>query len=169
VVHHARCPVLVLRGDEGSWPPERIVIGDDGSEASKAAGNLAAALFGNHGARSLVMRAFPQLPEGDVEGRESDARMADDEPRHEENSLMERSKELGERFGSRPTMRLAVGDASGCLLEAADEDAPERTLLVVGSRGLGAVGRMRLGSVSTKLLHAARGPVLTRPPLRDEG
>jgi len=169
VVQNARCPVLVLRGGEGSWPPERIVFGDDGSETSKAAGDLAAALFGRHGTRSLVVRVFPQLPEVDVEGRESDARMVDDELRHEENALMERSKELGGRLGPRPpTARLAVGNASGCLLEAAEEDAPERTLLAVGSRGLGAVGRMGLGSVSTNVLHAARGPVLVYPPLHDE-
>ena len=49
-----------------------------------------------------------------------------------------------------------------------EEDAPERTLLAVGSRDLGAIGRMRLGSVSTKIVHAARGPVLVYPPLRGE-
>jgi nucleotide-binding universal stress UspA family protein len=43
----------------------------------------------------------------------------------------------------------------------------EQTLIGVGSRGLGAVRRMRLGSVSTKVLHAAKGPVLVYP--RSEG
>src|SRR5918995_91914 len=33
VVHHATRPVLVMRGGVGAWSPERIVIGDDGSEA----------------------------------------------------------------------------------------------------------------------------------------
>jgi hypothetical protein len=28
VVHHARGPVLVVRGGEGAWPPERVIIGD---------------------------------------------------------------------------------------------------------------------------------------------
>ncbi|MDF2703956.1 MAG: UspA [Rubrobacteraceae bacterium] len=37
VIHHSRCPVLVLRGGEDSWPPERVVFGDDGSEAARAA------------------------------------------------------------------------------------------------------------------------------------
>jgi nucleotide-binding universal stress UspA family protein len=54
------------------------------------------------------------------------------------------------------------------LLEAAEEGAPERTLVAVGSRGLGAIGRMRLGSVSTKVVHAAKGPILVHPPLRGE-
>ena len=40
VVHHARCPVLVTRG--GAWPPEHLVIADDGSEAARSAGDLAA-------------------------------------------------------------------------------------------------------------------------------
>jgi nucleotide-binding universal stress UspA family protein len=163
VVHHAHCPVLVLRGGEGSWPPERVVFGDDGSEASRAAGDLAAALCGRHGARGLVVRAFPRLPEVDVEGRESDARMVEDELRHEEGALMEREGELEGLLGSRPKTRLAVGDAAEKVLEAADAEAAERTLVAVGSRGLGAIGRMRLGSVSTKVLHAARGPVLVHP------
>lgn len=40
-------------------------------------------------------------------------------------------------------------------------------LIVVGSRGLGAVGRVRLGSVSTNVLRAARGPVLVYPERRN--
>jgi nucleotide-binding universal stress UspA family protein len=61
-----------------------------------------------------------------------------------------------------------VGDAAASLMEAAEADAPERTLLAVGSRDLGAIGRMRLGSVSTKVVHAAKGPVLVHPPLQGE-
>jgi nucleotide-binding universal stress UspA family protein len=38
----------------------------------------------------------------------------------------------------------------------------------LGSRGLGAIGRMRLGSVSTKVVHTAKGPVLVHPLLRGE-
>jgi nucleotide-binding universal stress UspA family protein len=38
----------------------------------------------------------------------------------------------------------------------------------VGSRDLGVIGRMRLGSVSTKVVHAAKGPVLVHPPPRGE-
>ena len=163
VVRHAHCPVLVLRGGEGSWPPERVVFGDDGSEPSRAAGDLAAAFCGRHGARGLVVRAFPRLPEVDVEGRESDARMVEDELRHEESALMERAGELEGPLGSRPKTKLAVGDAAEKVLEAADAEAAERTLVAVGSRGLGAIGRMRLGSVSTKVLHAARGPLLVHP------
>jgi nucleotide-binding universal stress UspA family protein len=169
VIHHSSCPVLVLRGPEDAWPPERVIFGDDGSEAARTAGELGASLCGRHGARALLLHAYPRSPpEVDAEGRESEPRIVDDELRRAEKALLERSRELEGRLGSRPKTRLVVGDAAACLLEAAAEDAPERTLVAVGSRGTGAIGRMRLGSVSTKVVHAARGPVLVHPPLRGE-
>ena len=110
-----------------------------------------------------MVPAYPRLPEVDAEGREYDARMVEDELRHEESALVERAGELEGLLGSRPKIRLAVGDAAEKMLEAADAEDAERTLVAVGSRGLGAIGRMRLGSVSTKVLHAARGPLLVYP------
>jgi nucleotide-binding universal stress UspA family protein len=167
VIHHSHCPVLVLRS-EHAWPPERVIFGDDGSEAARAAGDLGASLCGRHGARPLVLHAYPRLPEVDAEGRGFDPRIVDDELRREEKALLERARELESRLGLRPKTRLVVGDAAASLLEAAEEDVPERTLVAVGSRGLGAIGRMRLGSVSTKVVHAAKGPVLVHPPQRGE-
>src|SRR5215211_1347825 len=167
VIHHSDWPVLVLRGED-AWPPERVIFGDDGSEAARAAGDLGASLCGHHGARALVLRAYPRLPEVDAAGRGFDPRIVDDELRRAEKALLERSRELESRIGSRPKVRV-VGDAAASLLEAAEEeDAPESTLLAVGSRELGVIGRMRLGSVSTKVVHATKGPVLVHPPPRGE-
>jgi len=168
VIHHSRWPVLVLRGGEDAWPPERVVFGDDGSEAARAAGDLGASLCGRHGARALLLHAYPRLPEVDAEGRGFDPRIVDDELRRAERALLGRSRELEGRLGLRPKTRLVVGEAAACLLEAAEEDTPERTLLAVGSRGLGAIGRMRLGSVSTKVVRAAKGPVLVHSSLLGE-
>jgi nucleotide-binding universal stress UspA family protein len=168
VIHHSDWPVLVLRGGEDAWPPERVIFGDDGSEAARAAGDLGASLCGHHGAQALMLRAYPRLPEVDAEGRRFDPRMVDDELRRAEKALQERSRTLESRLGSRPKLRVVVGDAAASLVEAAEEDAPESTLLAVGSRDLGVIGRMRLGSVSTKVVHAAKGPVLVHPPPRGE-
>ena len=168
VIHHSRCPVLVLRGGGDAWPSERVLFGDDGSEAARAAGDLGASLCAQHGAQALLLHAYPRLPEADDEGRGFDPRIVDDELREGEKALLERSRELQSRLGSRPEVRVVVGDAAACLLEAAEEEAPERTLLSVGSRGLGAIGRMRLGSVSTKVVRAAKGPILVHPPLLGE-
>ena len=115
----------------------------------------------------MVLHAYSRLPEVDAEGRGFDPRMVDDELRKAENALLERSRELEGRLGSRPKARLVVGEAASALLDAAQEDAPERTLVAVGSRGLGAIERMRLGSVSTKVVHATKGPVLVHPLLQE--
>jgi nucleotide-binding universal stress UspA family protein len=164
IVHGALCPVLVLRGGLDAWPPEKIPIGDDGSEAAKGAGKLAARMGKLFDVEVLLMRVYPQLPEIDAEGRKFGARMAHDELRREEHALKDRAVKIENAVGIRPRIRIAVGDPAVALLEAAEEGAPERTLIAVGSRGLDAVQRLRLGSVSTKVLHAAKGPVLVCPP-----
>jgi nucleotide-binding universal stress UspA family protein len=158
VVHHATRPVLVLRG--GGWPPERVVIGDDGSEAAEGAGELAAGIGRLLGATVILVRSYPKLPEVDIEGREFDARMVDDELRREERKLSERATRIQETRGVRPALRLSAGDPAARILEAAEEDAPEKTLIAVGSRGSRPRQRMRLDSVSIKILRAAEGPVL---------
>jgi nucleotide-binding universal stress UspA family protein len=160
VVHHARCPVLVLRGGQAAWPPSRVVIGDDGSDDAKKAAQLAARIGKLSGTAALLVRAYPRLPETDPEGRELDPRIVDDELRGEERALDARAAQIEDASGIRPRVRVDVGDPAACLIEAAEEGTPEKTLLAVGSRGLGAVRRLRLGSVSTKVLRASRGPVL---------
>jgi nucleotide-binding universal stress UspA family protein len=169
VVHHASCPVLVLRGGKEAWPPARIVVGDDGSEAARSAGTLAAEIGGVFGARVLLVHAYPELPEIDLRGRQSDTRTVDDELRREEWKLQERAAEIEETLGSRPMVRIAVGNPAACILAAAQEGGAHKTLTAAGSRGLGRMRRMRLGSVSTKLLRAAEGPLLIHPPPYETG
>lgn len=162
VVHHAMCPVLVARGGDGAWPPGRVVIGDDDSEVSGRAGTLAAEIARPFGASGVLVRAYPEMPEIDVEARASNQRLVDDALRRAERDLMERANELENILGKRPRVRLVVGDAAAAILEACEGDE-ESHLIAVGTRGLGPVGRMRLGSVSTKVLRAAKGPVLVYP------
>lgn len=163
VVRHAHSPVLVMRGGKSAWPLERVILGDDGSEEARKAGELAAAVGGFYGAKGLLVEAYPSLMEVDVDEDEVTARMLDDEGsfKTRERELGARAKEIEELLGSRPKVRISSGDPTVCLLSAAEEGGvPENALIAVGSRGLGAVRRATLGSVSTKVLHAARGPVL---------
>ena len=57
---------------------------------------------------------------------------------------------------------MAAGDPAEAVLEAA-RGGDEVALVAVGSRGLEMVERVRLGSVSTKIVTAAHGPVLVFP------
>ena len=160
VAHDAPCPVLVMRGGPDAWPPEKIVLGD-GSEEARKAGQLATSIGKAYGAKGPLVRSYPKLPEQDAEGRGFDARAVDDELRLEERALEERAAELGDSVGAGP--KISFGDPAGCILEAAREGSEERALVAVSSRGPDAVRRLRLGSVSTKVLRAAKGPVLIHP------
>ena len=163
VVHHATRPVLVMRGGEDAWPPERVVIGDDGSEAAKNAGELASSIGELFGVRGVLVRSYPELPEADRVGRALDPRAVDDALRRAEHNLHERAEELGRLVGRRPRIGIAAGDAAVAILEEARESDEAKALIAVGSRGLGPIRRLRLGSVSTKVLRAAKGPVLVYP------
>ena len=137
IVHHAYCPVLVLRGGEGAWPPERVVIGDDGSEAARLAGTLAAGISGLFGVKGILVHTYLNLQEVDLGGRESDALMVDAELGREERTIEERATGIVETLGSRTRVRIDVGEPAACFLGAAQDGKAEKTLIAAGSRRLG--------------------------------
>jgi nucleotide-binding universal stress UspA family protein len=152
LVHHARCPVLVLRGGQEAWPPSRVLMADDGSDDSKKAAQLAASIENLFGASGSLVQVYLEKAEAQLQNR------ADD---------------LERWLGSRPEVKL-VGDESDegiisiartILGEAREADAV--TLISVGSRGFGRISRVRIGSVSTKVVRAAEAPVLVYPHPRD--
>jgi nucleotide-binding universal stress UspA family protein len=164
VVHHAWCPVMVLPGGEDAWPPSRVVIGHDGSESAGRAAALAAYLGRLLGAGSVLVRAH-QHPPAPVGGWSAEDRSRLDEAARRAAEDLEGSAEaLGKAFGAVSERKVVQSDPVLTLLEAAGENGPG-ALIAVGSRSFfGATSRARLGSVSTGVLGAARGPVLVCPP-----
>ena len=166
VVDLAPRPVLVLRGrDAEAWPPARIVVGDDGSAGAREVAGLAAGIGRVFGAEVLLVRAIPLILPLTEASRLS--RSPVDTPEAvrapHEVSLMERARRLQDVLGYRPSFRLIEGEPASVLLKAAEERG-EPTLVSVGRRGLGLLDRLRLGSVSTKVLRASTGPVLVGFP-----
>ena len=159
VVHLASCPVLVMRGgEEGSWPPKKIVVGDDGSEEARRAAEIAASIANPYGAETILLRAQPPLILTGA-GSATDPRIVEDTLRREEEDLEHRADELEEVLGRRPRVKVAVGDAASAVGQEADKnDKP--VLVAVGRRGMGNVKRVVLGSVSSDTLRATSGPVL---------
>ena len=163
IVHHARVPVLVLRAGDDVWPPERLVIGEDLSDDARRAGELAAGIGALYGSKALLLYAHPDLPEvppgsarSTVQNNLTDMRDRDEE------ALKRRAGELEAILGSRPETELSGDYPATILLEAAGRE-PRPALVAVGSRGLAGITRTRLGSVSTKVVTASRGPVLVSP------
>ena len=168
LVHHGHHPVLVLRG-EASWPPARVVAGDDGSPGAAHAAELAAHLAALDGARVLVVRAVPDLAELLEAATAVDQTLVAELLHTAEHDLEVRAHALSMVLGVRPGVRVVVDEPGTALLEAAQEGGGA-TLVAVGSRGLGPVRRLRLGSVSTAVLRGAPGAVLVVPtPPADDG
>ncbi|HUZ02795.1 MAG TPA: universal stress protein [Thermomicrobiaceae bacterium] len=155
IVHSARCPVLVVRGGAHGWPPQQVLVGDDGSDEALAVAELALTIAGALGIPARLLCALPEPPATAHVQPDTAAEMT----LRAEALLEERAAELERRVGVRPEVEATVGSPAACLLEAAEAPGGT-TLIAVGSRGLGRIARLRLGSVSTSVLHAAAEPVL---------
>jgi nucleotide-binding universal stress UspA family protein len=166
VVDLAACPVLVVRGGEGAWPPARIVVGEDGSVGARETGRIAAGVGRALGAELLLVRAQPvglHLAEASRLSRDPVGVPESIRRAHHQASLAGRANQLREVLGRTPRFRLIEGEPASVLLGVAEERGGS-TLVCVGRRGLGLLERLRLGSVSTKVLRASAGPALIGPP-----
>ncbi len=159
-VHHARCPVLVMRGGQDAWPPARMVVGDDSSEDAREAGELAASIGRLFGAEVILVRFYPRRLESAERAKEPEHRELGEALRRIEADLEDRAKGLEATLGSRPRVAIrAADDPAAAILEASQEGRGP-CLIAVGARGLGPTKRIRLGGVTTKVVRAAAGPVL---------
>lgn len=164
VIALASCPVLVVRGGEGAWPISRVVVGHDSSAGAKKTGELAASIAKLFGASVLLVRALPVFVDASEAARfatEAALPLRASPVRHD-LSLLGHARALEDALDHRPRIGVREGEAASVILEAAERGAGP-ALVAVGRRGLGTLDRLRLGSVSTKVLRAARGPVLVCP------
>lgn len=153
LVHHAHCPVAIVRG---VIPPEHrhapVVVGIDGSPASELATALAFEEASMRGAKLVAVHAWsdsdlPQLDAIPMSAISSEA--------HE--TLAERLAGWQERYPDVVIRRVVVPEAPGRTLLAESESAQ---LVVVGSRGRGGFTGMLLGSVGSAVVHEAHTAVI---------
>ncbi|MFI2608485.1 universal stress protein [Kitasatospora sp. NPDC018619] len=126
-----------------------VVVGFDGSPESLAATEWAAHEARRRGCPLDLLEAWP-WPHRDVVGSEETYRGALDR-------LERRARELRPAAGDGPVTGAVVPTDPAEALEAAGNSA---ALLVLGSRGLGAVRGFLVGSVSQEVLRRAGCPVV---------
>jgi nucleotide-binding universal stress UspA family protein len=149
VVSLAPCPILVVRGGEGVWPPTGIVVGTDFSEEARKASELAMSFGRTLGAEVLLVMAYQRamwvkLGESDPRARVE----ADRAKRQAREGLSRLSAELENVAGTRPKAREVLGDAAAVIQKTAEE-GEEPVLVAVGRRGMGPGRRFVLGSAAT--------------------
>lgn len=159
VARHAAGPVLVTRGEPRAV--RRVLVGVDGSAYSDRAlaflGRLPLERESEVTLLAVAERVWvpTTLPGFVAETLRGAGAELDRRRREALEGLLQRSgATLG--GGARVASLATVGDPARELVALADQ----ADLVVVGSRGLGPVGRLVLGTVSERVLHGAPCPVL---------
>jgi nucleotide-binding universal stress UspA family protein len=136
---------------------KRILVAVDGSDASQKAARMAADIALRFGSKVTVAYVIPRLLlPPDAYGLTL-AEMEREQRAYAEKLVAEAAAKLGEP-GLDLQTRVLSGSPPECLAEVAE--APDVDLVVIGSRGRGAVARALLGSVSGRLVHICPKPVL---------
>jgi nucleotide-binding universal stress UspA family protein len=152
VAAHARCPVLVVRGPRlRSRGP--VVVGVDGSAGSAAAVTYAAELAERESTSLCAVHALSPVTDalGFVSGP--------DDPQVTQAQALLAETVAGVAV-DHPDLHVEQVLAQTHPVEALLRHSRGARLVVVGSRGLGGVRSMVLGSVSREVLHHASCPVL---------
>ena len=161
VLHGSGCAVAVApRGYSGDDPLERIAVAFDGSDESRDALAVGAAIaqLGGASLRSYtVMQPVEVAPALTMPGWSVPSSYAERHGAHAERVVDEARAALPE--GMLEQAELLEGRPSDSLV-GVSHDAD---LLVCGSRGYGALRSVALGSVSRALVDEAACPVLVMP------
>ncbi len=136
---------------------KRILVAVDGSQPSLKAARMAADIAVRFGAKLTLVHVVPKLLlPPDVYG----LTIAEVEKEH--RAYAEKLLEDAISTLEEPGLDIDTIVLYGAPAEAIAEQAvaPDVSLVVVGSRGHGAVARMFVGSVSDRLVHISPKPVL---------
>lgn len=152
VVRQATCPVVIVRGPTSRGRPDRIVAAVDGSEPSTKALNWAAAEADLHGVPLLVVHAW-DYPYPVAESAPSQMR---DLTQVDAALVLDAAVESArEQCGVDVEGQLVEGSPASAVLGAVRDG----DLLVLGSRGRGALRASVFGSTVNSVLDAAVIPV----------
>jgi nucleotide-binding universal stress UspA family protein len=136
---------------------KRILVAVDGSEASLKAARMAADIALRFGAKLTLVHVVPKLLlPPDVYG----LTLAEVEQEHRAyaDRLLERAVSSLDATGLEVSTSVLYGSPAEAIAE--EGAAQDVGMIVVGSRGHGAVARVFLGSTSDRLVHISTRPVL---------
>lgn len=164
VLHHASCPVLIVRGENapcGTGKFRNIVLASDGSPFAQRAAAVAVEMAQKYATSLTVLNVYEPLSSAYPPGKGEDVvRSADDGLYAKQwmEYVAEPIRNLAKEAGVYCTFVQVVGKTEETILNFAGKHGVD--LIVLGSRGLRGYQRMLLGSVSNRVLHQADCPVL---------
>lgn len=159
LVHHAHCPVAVIRDDDAivaDVAGAPVLVGIDGSPASEAATAIAFEEASRRGVSLTALHAWMDPRASSSSGLVQNAKW-DAELSEEEETLAERLAGWHERYPEVDIRRrIEIGDPARWLIAASER----AQLVVVGSHGCGWFNRRLLGSVGAAVVNRAKSSVI---------
>jgi nucleotide-binding universal stress UspA family protein len=145
------------------WDPKedtmkRILIATDGSESAHQALEFGLELAEEQGAMPIVVHVAPAVEILPYASFAAPAPTVPHELDASDRTPLNEAAELAARRGLEIKTELLLGNPADEIVAFAD--TIEADLIVVGSRGHGAIASVLLGSVSRAVLHESRRPVL---------
>lgn len=161
VVTHATCPVVIVRGGRRETPSGPITVGVDGSASAQRALALGFDQAQRRGCGLLAVRSYP-VPTPPYEmGMPPLPYDPDAASRDAARDLEATLAPWRDKY---PAVRVKTLIGPGSPAKNLIDVSREATLLIVGSRGHGALVGSLLGSVGQQLLHHADCPVMIVHP-----
>jgi nucleotide-binding universal stress UspA family protein len=165
VVRHAHCPVLVVRREKDGEPAfsaKRILLATDGSREAALATQAAVDLANKTNSEiHLVHVTIPLHEPSYYEGisiEDAIAREQRERQRSAQKLLDEQAKKIEAAGGSVAQTHLRTGKPDQEIVDLAEEIGTG--LILMGSRGLGGIRRVLMGSVSDSVVRHAHCPIL---------
>ncbi len=139
----------------------RFLLTVDGSESAvRATRKLveSAAAYKEPPQIELVTVHLPVPPVGGFSGAVVSHEMIEQHYREEGEKALAPSKQILDQAKIRYTPHILVGDIAQSIVEHADKTRCD--MIYMGTRGMGAVSNMLMGSIATKVLHLTRVPIV---------
>jgi len=139
---------------------KKVIWATDGSEHADRAMSTAVEVAKTDGAELHVVHVIEKLLSGRASGM--DAFANEDEVKAK---VTRQTKAIAQETGLKTSTQMVVGMSNriGDRIAEVGQDVGA-DLIVVGTRGHGAVGSLVLGGVTQRLLHVSHCPVLAVPP-----
>jgi len=139
----------------------RMLLATDGSPHATRTAELTARLVRELRQAEVVLLNVGHIPTIAMGGPDEgiiDFQALEDGLRQAGESILEQTGKAFVGMDIRVTRLYRRGDPAAEIIKAAQELKAD--LIIMGSRGLGQLGGLILGSVSERVLHGAHGPVL---------
>lgn len=163
VAMYARCPVVVVRGEDPARTG-RVVVGVDGSPAATDALRFAVRHAAATGAKVRAVRAeYVEAPAGIPPGEWYDDMV--DRARQATEDVRATVEEVSREY---PDVDLELRVVHWHPVRALVDESADASLTVMASRGLGGFKGLLLGSVSQGVLSRAEGTVVIVPGTAEE-